>query len=185
MTCQGNIADRRWVYAISKLASEKLAYAYLWDHGLAICYVRPFNVYGPGQVGEGAISTFIYRALRGLPLRVTGDGYQIRAFCYIDDCCDAIDACLAKAGAVRGESFNIGNPSQPVTILELANRILQLTGSSSRIEFVSHAGTDVSYRCPSIEKASRYLGFVPRRSLDEGLRETIEWFRAANPPEPV
>lgn len=185
LTCQGNIADRRWVYAISKLAAEKLGYAYFWEYGLPICYVRPFNVYGPGQVGEGAISLFIYRALRGLPLRVTGDGSQVRAFCYIDDFCDAVEACLSHADRVRGQSFNIGNPGEPVTMLELANRILKLTGSSSRIEFVPHAGEDVRYRSPSIEKAARDLGYAPRCTLDDGLRETIEWFRTANPSEPA
>jgi nucleoside-diphosphate-sugar epimerase len=185
MTCQGNVADRRWVYAISKLAAEKLGYAYFWEHGLPICYVRPFNVYGPGQVGEGAISLFIYRALRGLPLQVTGDGSQVRAFCYIDDFCDAVDACLARAGTVRGQSFNIGNPGEPVTMLDLANRILRLTDSSSKIEFVPHAGEDVRYRSPSIEKASRDLGYAPRCTLDDGLRQTIEWFRKADPSEPV
>jgi nucleoside-diphosphate-sugar epimerase len=185
LTCQGNMSDRRWVYAISKLAAEKLGYAYFWEYGIPICYLRPFNVYGPGQVGEGAISLFIYRALRGLPLRITGDGSQVRAFCYIDDFCDAVEACLSHPDRVRGQSFNIGNPGEPVTMLELTDRILKLTGSSSRLEFVPHAGEDVRYRCPSIEKATWTLGYVPRRSLDEGLRATIEWFQAANPSEPA
>src|SRR6185436_5585060 len=112
-TSQGNIADRRWVYAISKLASEKLGYAYFWEHGLPTCYVRPFNVYGPGQVGEGAASLFIYRALRGLPLKITGDGSQVRAFCYVEDFCDAVETCLVRADAVKGTSFNIGSPAEP------------------------------------------------------------------------
>lgn len=183
-TCQGNMSDRRWVYAISKLAAEKLGYAYFWEYGVPICYLRPFNIYGPGQVGEGAISLFIYRALRGLPLRVTGDGSQVRAFCYIDDFCDVVEACLSHADRVRGQSFNIGNPGEPVTMLELTTRILKVTGSISKIEFVPHAGEDVRYRSPSIEKASRVLGYTPRRSLDDGLRETVEWFRKVNPSEP-
>jgi nucleoside-diphosphate-sugar epimerase len=183
-TSQGNIADRRWVYAISKLASEKLAYAYFWEHGLPICYLRPFNIYGPGQVGEGAISLFIFRALRGLPLRITGDGTQVRAFCYIDDFCEAVDACLARADSVRGESFNIGNPAEPVTMRDLAERIIKLADSSSTIEFIPHLGEDVRYRTPSIEKASRLLSYKPSRSLEEGLRATIDWFRTANPAEP-
>lgn len=184
-TAQGNIADRRWVYAISKLAAEKLAYAYFWEHGLPICYLRPFNVYGPGQVGEGAISLFVYRALRGLPLRVTGDGLQVRTFCYIDDFCDAVEACLQRAESVRGMSFNIGNPAEPVTMCDLAERIIKLAGSSSRIEFVPHAGEEVWYRSPSIEKASMELGYRPRWSLDDGLRATIDWFVKTNPAEPA
>lgn len=185
VTAQGNIADRRWVYSISKLAAEKLGYAYFWEYGLPTCYVRPFNIYGPGQVGEGAVSMLIYRALRGLPLQITGDGSQMRAFCYVDDFCDAVEACLFRADRVRGESFNIGNPGQPVTMLELAERILKLTGDKSKIELVPHQGQDVSYRSPCIEKASRLLGYKPQRSFDDGLRETIDWFRAMNPAEPL
>lgn len=183
-TCQGSTADRRWVYAISKLASEKLGYAYFWEHGVPICYLRPFNVYGPGQVGEGAISLFIYQALRGMPLRITGDGSQVRAFCYIDDFCDGVDACLSRADRVRAQSFNIGNPAEPVTIRELAEKIVKLTGSASPIEFVSHEGEDVRYRRPSIEKAARELGYKPNWSLEDGLRATIDWFRVINPAAP-
>lgn len=183
-TSQGRMADRRWVYAISKLASEKLGYAYHWEHGLPTCYVRPFNVYGPGQVGEGAISQFIYRALKGLPLQITGDGSQVRAFCYVEDFCDAVEACLARAESVRGTSFNIGSPAEPVTMRALAERIVALSGSQSTIEFVPHKGEDVRYRSPSIAKAARELDYRPRWALDDGLRATIDWFRSANPAEP-
>lgn len=183
-TSQGNIADRRWVYAISKLASEKLGYAYFWEYGLPTCYVRPFNVYGPGQVGEGAVSLFIYRALRGLPLRVTGDGSQVRAFCYIEDFCDAVETCLVRAESVKGTSFNLGNPVEPVTMRDLAERIIKLTGSQSAIEFVPHAGEDVRYRSPCIDRAARELKFNPGWSLDDGLKATIEWFRKADPAAP-
>ncbi|MBM4133182.1 MAG: NAD-dependent epimerase/dehydratase family protein [Nitrospira sp.] len=183
-TSQGNIADRRWVYAISKLASEKLGYAYFWEYGLPTCYVRPFNVYGPGQVGEGAVSLFIYRALRGLPLRVTGDGSQVRAFCYIEDFCDAVETCLVRAEFVQGTSFNLGNPAEPVTMRDLAERIIKLTGSQSAIQFVPHAGEDVRYRSPSIERAARELKFKPGWSLDDGLKATIEWFHKVDPAAP-
>jgi nucleoside-diphosphate-sugar epimerase len=183
-TSQGDIADRRWVYAISKLAAEKLAYAYSWVHDVPICWIRPFNVYGPRQVGEGAISSFVYRAINDLPIRVTGDGSQVRAFCYVDDFCDAIDACLRHPDVARGQSFNIGDPREPVTMIELAQRIVAMTGSRSSIEFVSHPGQDVRYRSPSIAKAQRLLGYAPRHSLDEGLERTIAWFRSANPQAP-
>ncbi len=185
LTSQGDITDRRWVYSISKLAAEKLAYAYFWEFNVPVCFVRPFNIYGPGQIGEGAVSAFVYRAVRGMPLKVTGDGGQVRAFCHVEDFCDAIESCLVQADAVRGNSFNIGDPCEPITMLELAERIVKLTGGRSRIELVPHQGQDVRYRCPSIEKASRLLGYKPRRTLEEGLRETIEWFRAVNPSEPI
>lgn len=184
-TSQGNIAERRWVYAVSKLAAEKLGYAYFWEYGLPICYLRPFNVYGPGQVGEGAISLFIYRALRGLPLRVTGDGSQVRAFCYVEDFCDAVDACLARAESVRGTSFNLGDPAEPITMRELAEKIIKLAGSTSTIEFVPHEGQDVRYRSPSIEKAARALQYKPCWSLESGLQATIDWFRMTDPAEPT
>lgn len=183
-TSQGHIADRRWVYAISKLAGEKLAYAYSWVHGMPICWIRPFNVYGPRQVGEGAISAFIYRAIHGLPLRVTGDGSQVRAFCYVDDFCDAIEACLRQPDVARGQSFNIGDSREPITMLELAQRIVKLTGSRSTIEMVSHQGEDVRYRSPTTAKAAMLLGYAPKHSLDEGLEKTIAWFREASPQEP-
>ena len=185
MTSQGSIWDRRWVYAISKLAAEKLGYAYFWEHGLPICYIRPFNVYGPGQVGEGAISVFIYRALRGLPIEVTGDGQQVRAFCYIDDFCEAIETCLAEPDVARGQSFNIGDPREPLTMLDLARRVIALTGSTSEISFKPHAGEDVRHRSPSIERAQERLGYHPSTLLDDGLRRTIQWFREANPAEPA
>lgn len=184
-TAQGSIVDRRWVYAISKLAAEKLAYAYLWEHRLPICWIRPFNVFGPGQVGEGAISKFVSRALHGLPLQVTGDGQNVRAFCYIDDFCEAIEVCLAKPDAARGQSFNIGDPREPVTMLDLARRIVALTRSRSEIVFVPHAGEDVIHRSPSIERAAERLGYEPRYSLDEGLQRTIDWFRETDPAEPT
>ena len=152
---------------------------------MPICWIRPFNVYGPRQVGEGAISAFVYRAPKGLPLRVTGDGSQVRAFCYVDDFCDAIEACLRLPDVARGQSFNIGDPREPVTMLELAERIRKLTGSRSTIEFVPHAGQDVRYRSPSIAKAARMLGYAPAHSLDEGLEKRIAWFREANPGEPT
>lgn len=184
MTSQGNITDRRWVYAISKLAAEKLGYAYGWEHGLPLCWIRPFNIYGPGQVGEGAISAFVYQALHGLPLRVTGDGSAVRAFCFVDDFCEAIEACLGQPEVARGQSFNIGDEREPVTMLDLAQRIVTMSGSTSRIEFVPHAGQDVRYRSPVTKKAASLLGYAPKQSLDEGLEKTIAWFRSANPREP-
>jgi nucleoside-diphosphate-sugar epimerase len=183
-TAQGSIKDPRWVYAISKLAAEKLAYAYSWAHGVPICWVRPFNIYGPGQVGEGAVSVLIYRALRDLPLQITGDGRQVRAFCYIDDCCEAIDRCLTQPDVVQGETFNIGDPREPISMLDLARRIVALTGSASRIEFVPHRGEDVFYRSPSIAKAARLLDYRPVHALEEGLAKTIAWFRTTRAGEP-
>lgn len=185
MTAQGRMDDRRWVYAISKLASEKFGYAYHWEHGLPTCWIRPFNVYGPGQVGEGAISAFAFRALRNETIRVTGDGEQTRAFCYIDDFCDAIDRCLAAPDKASGTSFNIGDPRKAISMSDLARKVIEISGSESNIEYVPHAGEDVQRRSPTIERAREVLGYSPSTDLEQGLRETIDWFKWADPPEPA
>lgn len=182
MTAQGAAKDPRWSYAVSKLAGEHLCFAYAREYKkFPFVTIRPFNVYGPGQVGEGAVSLFIDRALSGKPLRVTGDGTQIRAWCYIDDMLKALDACVRRAPRVKGNIFNIGNPSGTTTILDLVHRIHRLTESRSKIVHVPHIGTDVDLRVPNIRKARRMLGFRPTISVDEGLRRTIEWHRATHP----
>ncbi len=115
-TVAGSAGEARWTYAVSKLAGEHLAQAYYSEYGLPVVTVRPFNVYGPGQTGEGAIHNFIARALRNETLRIDGDGAQIRAWCYVDDFVDCISRCLEDKAAV-GQSFNIGNARAVITIL--------------------------------------------------------------------
>ncbi|MEK6606380.1 MAG: NAD-dependent epimerase/dehydratase family protein [Myxococcota bacterium] len=175
-TTLGAVGEARWTYAVSKLATEHLAMSYQKQHGLPACSVRPFNIYGPRQVGEGAIHRFIVRALRGETLEVHNDGSQIRAWCYVDDIVDGIVLCLARDEAV-GEAFNIGNPRSTLTIYNLAREIARLASSSSRIEFVPWDFPDVELRIPSIEKARKLLGFAPRVDLEEGLLRTILWYR--------
>src|SRR6476660_9016174 len=114
-TTTGSVGEARWTYAVSKLAGEHMAHAYHDELGLPTVSVRPFNVYGPRQIGGGAIRAFIEAALAGRDLTVHGDGSQIRAWCYVDDLADAILLCLEHPAAV-GESFNIGNPRSAVTI---------------------------------------------------------------------
>jgi nucleoside-diphosphate-sugar epimerase len=138
--------------------------------------VRPFNIYGPSQVGEGAVHQFVVRAIRGEPLTIHGDGDQIRSWCYIDDLVNAIMLILATEKSV-GEVFNIGNPRGTITVLSLAEKIVDLAGSNSRIEHVPRTHTDVELRIPNIDKAMAVLGFHPKIDLNEGLRRTIEWYR--------
>jgi nucleoside-diphosphate-sugar epimerase len=140
--------------------------------------VRPFNIYGPGQVGEGAIHRFIVQALRGEDLTIHNDGSQIRAWCYIDDMVEGLLACLERSEAV-GQSFNIGNPRSVVTIYNLARQIVRLCESASRIVFVPWESADVELRIPNIDKARRLLGYEPEVDLEEGLLRTIEWYRKA------
>jgi len=170
------VGEARWTYAVSKLAGEHLTYSYHKQYGLRAVTVRPFNVYGPGQVGEGAIHHFVVRAIKNEPLIIHGDGDQIRSWCYIDDMVDGILLCLEKEEAI-GEVFNIGNPKGTITILGLAEKVIQLAGSSSQIVHVPKTYVDVELRIPSIDKAKTLLGFEPKVDLNEGIKRTIEWYR--------
>ena len=176
VTSLGAVGEARWTYAVSKLATEHLAHNYYMQYGLPACSIRPFNIYGPGQVGEGAIHRFIVRALRGEDLEIHNDGSQIRAWCYVDDIVDAVLLCLERAEAV-GKAFNIGNPRSVCTIYDLARQIVRLTGSRSQLRFVEWAHTDVELRVPNIDKARALLGYEPKVDLEEGLLRTIEWYR--------
>lgn len=175
-TSLGAVGEARWTYAVSKLATEHLAFSYHRAYGLPAVAVRPFNIYGPGQVGEGAIHRFIVQALRDEDITIHNDGSQIRAWCYVDDMVDGILAALERPDAV-GHTFNIGNPRSVLTIFQLAQEIVRLSGSSSRLVFKPWGNTEVELRIPNIDKARELLGYEPRVDLTEGLRRTIEWYR--------
>src|SRR5437899_2002573 len=128
----GSVGEARWTYAVSKLAGEHMAHAYHDELGLPAVTVHPFNVYGPGQIGGGAIRAFIEAALGGRDLVVHGNGSQIRAWCYVDDMVEAALLCLERPEAV-GQSFNIGNTRSTVTIWDLAQRIRRLAGGTGDI----------------------------------------------------
>jgi nucleoside-diphosphate-sugar epimerase len=176
VTSLGAVGEARWTYAVAKLATEHLAHNYWKQHGLPACSIRPFNVYGPGQVGEGAIHAFVTRALRGEPLLIHNQGDQIRAWCYIDDIVEGLMLCLERDQAV-GEAFNIGNPRSTVTIYQLAKMVREAAGSSSELQFVEFGRADVELRVPDVKKADELLGFRSRVDLDEGLRKTVAWYR--------
>jgi nucleoside-diphosphate-sugar epimerase len=176
LTALGAVGEARWTYAVSKLATEHLAHNYFKQYGLPAVSVRPFNIYGPGQVGEGAIHRFIVQALRHEDITIHNDGSQIRAWCYVDDMVEGLLATLERPEAV-GQAFNIGNPRSVVTIHNLASQIVQLSGSRSKLVFTDWNNADVELRIPNIDKARKLLGFEPRVDLEEGLRRTIEWYR--------
>jgi len=176
-TSLGAVGEARWTYAVSKLASEHLAYNYYKEYGLPTVCIRPFNIYGPGQIGEGAIHNFVVRALSGKPLLVHNGGSQIRSWCYIDDIIDAVMLCLDKNEAV-GEVFNVGNPRSTVAVYDLAKRVTRLSGMDADIQFVDRQFADVALRIPSIEKIRSRLGFEPSVNLEEGLLNTIKWYRS-------
>ena len=176
VTTQGSVGEARWTYAVSKLAGEHMAHAYFDELGLPTVSVRPFNVYGPGQVGGGAIRAFIETALAGRDLVIHGDGSQIRAWCYVDDMVDSLLLTLEHPRAV-GESFNVGNARSAVTIYDLAQRIKRLTGCACELVFQPLHYTDVELRIPNVDKARELLGFEAQVELDEGLARTIAWYR--------
>jgi nucleoside-diphosphate-sugar epimerase len=175
-TTLGAVGEARWTYAVAKLATEHLSMNYWKQHQLPTCSIRPFNIYGPRQVGEGAVHHFVVRALRGEPLQVHNDGSQIRAWCYVDDIVDGILNALTNDAAV-GHAFNIGNPRSTLTIYSLAREILRLASSSSHIEHVPWKQADVELRIPNIDKARELLAFKPKVDLEEGLLRTIHWYR--------
>ncbi len=165
----------RGVYDEAKRFAEAMTMAYHRTHGVDTRIVRIFNSYGPRmRTNDGrAIPTFITQALLGDPLTVFGDGSQTRSFQYIDDLIDGIWRLMR---APVNEPVNIGNPHE-MTLLELAKRILRLTGSRSEIVFRPLPVDDPRVRQPDITRARTLLGWEPRVDVDEGLRLTVDWFR--------
>ena len=175
-TVAGSAGEARWTYAVSKLAGEHLAHAYYREKDLPVVTVRPFNVYGPGQTGEGAIQTFVKRALANEDIHIDGDGNQIRAWCYVTDFVDGIVRCIEMENAV-GQSYNIGNSRAVVTIFGLAQTVLRVLGSKSSIVFDPPLSADIAIRIPSVEKIERELGFKAKVDLEEGIARTAEWMK--------
>lgn len=175
-TVAGSAGEARWVYAVSKLAGEHLAHAYHREHGLPVVTLRPFNVYGPGQTGEGALQIFIRRALKNEPITIYGDGTQIRAWCYVDDMVDGLMRSLENPRAI-GESFNIGNARAVTTVFGLAETVCRVLGSRSEILFKDPLSADIELRIPETRKAEQLLGFKAKVDLEEGIRRTAEWYK--------
>jgi UDP-glucose 4-epimerase len=176
ITSVGAVGEARWIYAVSKLAGEHLVHAYHREFDLPTVTLRPFNVYGPGQVGEGAIHRFVVNALHDHDIEIHGDGTQIRAWCYVDDMVAGILLAMEHPNAV-GQSFNIGNARAVVTIYGLANTIVRVLGSKSQIRFIRKDYADVELRVPNVDKARDLIGFEAQVDLEEGLRRTGAHYR--------
>ena len=170
-----NPVGLRSCYNEGKRCAETLFFDYHRQHGLDIKVVRIFNTYGPRlRPGDGrVVSNFIVQALRGEPLTLYGRGEQTRSFCYVDD---TVEGLLRLMDAGVEEPVNIGNPHER-TVLELAERVLRLTGSRSRIEYRPLPADDPARRRPDIGAARRLLGWEPTVSLEDGLRRTVDYFR--------
>jgi len=174
VTVAGSAGEARWTYAVSKLAGEHLAHAYYRQYKLPCVTVRPFNVYGPGQTGEGALQIFIKRALKNETLKIYGDGNQIRAWCYIEDFVDCLVRCIEDPNAI-GQSFNIGNSRAVITILGLAQTVCRVLKSESKIIHYPALSADIAIRIPSVDKAFEILGFKAKVDLEEGIKKTADW----------
>ncbi|MEU1083027.1 NAD-dependent epimerase/dehydratase family protein [Streptomyces sp. NPDC005908] len=171
-----NPVGPRSVYDEAKRFGEALTTAHAETHGTDTCIVRLFNTYGPRMRGHDgrAVPTFVRQALAGEPLTVTGDGRQTRSLCYVDDTVAGILA--AAAHGMRGP-VNIGNPAE-ISMLALARLVVALAGSSSDVRYIERPVDDPAVRCPDITLARDKLGWEPLVGTEEGLRRTIDWFRA-------
>ena len=165
----------RWTYSASKLAAEHFAHAYHKEYGLNTVTVKPFNVYGPGQLGEGALQIFINKCAKNEDLFINGDGNQIRSWCFVEDFVDGIMLCLSDA-VPGGKSFNIGNPRETTTIYELAKKVITLTNSESKIKHREGLAADVGLRIPNIDSL-RHYGYAPKVNIEDGIMRTIEYFK--------
>lgn len=172
----GPSEDPRWCYAASKVAGEHLVQAYHRERGLPTVILRPFNVFGPGRIGDHAILRLIYQALNAEPLTVHNEGAAIRAWCYIDDFVDGVLRALTRDDAV-GETFNIGAPHNTVTMRQLAADIVSICESRSGVTFMPIKHSDVHLRVPNVTKARELLGYEPQVSLAKGLAVTAAWYR--------
>lgn len=179
VTVSGSAGEARWTYAVSKLAGEHLAHAYYKQYQLPVVTVRPFNVYGPGQTGEGAIQIFIKRALKNEEIKIDGDGNQIRAWCFVDDFVDCLIRCIENPKAI-GESFNLGNARAVITILGLAQTVCRVLKSDSKIAFEPPLSADIAMRIPNVDKTFNVLGFKAIVDLEEGILKTAEWMKSQN-----
>lgn len=167
------------IYAVTKLAGEEYLRAYEARYGLKYSIVRFFNVYGSGQVAQFVMSRFIKNVLDGKPPVVYGEGSQIRAFCFVEDAVEgAAEALLSEAG--NNETFNIGNDKEPITMKDLAKKVITVSGKNLKPELVPMEESDrkpereIKRRIPCIDKARDLLKYEPQTSLEQGIQKGID-----------
>lgn len=167
------------VYAVSKIAAEEYLKGHMQRYGFEPSIVRFFNVYGINQVAEFVLPRFVRMAMEGLPLTVYGDGKQVRSFCYMEDAARGVVKALLSSDAV-GEVFNIGNDQEPISVTDLAQRVISVSGRDIPLKYVQMEESDrkssreIYMRRPDITKARTVLGYEPQVSLDEGIKRLFE-----------
>ncbi|MHC4647127.1 MAG: UDP-glucuronic acid decarboxylase family protein [Planctomycetota bacterium] len=171
-----NCIGTRSCYDEGKRCAETLFFDYHRQHKLRIKVARIFNTYGPRMhPNDGrVVSNFIIQALKNEPITIYGTGKQTRSFCYVDDLIEAIVRLMDSPDDFTGP-VNLGNPTE-ISILELANKVIELTGSSSKLDYKALPADDPVQRCPDIKLAGTVLDWRPKVRLEEGLKKTIEYF---------
>jgi UDP-glucose 4-epimerase len=175
-----NPLNPKSVYAVTKIAGEQYLQAYAEMYGIKYNIIRFFNVYGEYQREEFVLPKFVQRVVNNEPPEIYGDGEQIRSFCYVADAARGIvDAMLSEQ---HGQVYNIGNDREPISMKDLALKVIQVSGKSITPEFVSYENSDrkssreISKRIPSIAKAGKLLNYQPRYSLEYGLKRMFEFY---------
>jgi len=170
VTHVGAAGSPRWVYQASKVCADHL----IMNSDKNALIVRPFNIFGIGQEGHGAIADFCMWARDGKDITIFGDGEQIRSWCPVDD---FIDALFMLINNDANGIYNVGNPTAPQSILDTAMEIIENTDSVSKVVFLPKRDVDISYRVPNIDKLTKETGWKPTRDFHEELKHTIEWWR--------
>lgn len=167
----------RACYDEGKRCAETLFFDYKRMHGMNVKVVRIFNTYGPKMAENDGrvVSNFIIQALLNKPITVYGKGIQTRSFCFVDDLVNGLVAMMDSEDGQTGP-INLGNPHE-ITVKELAETIIKMTGSKSKLEYKELPQDDPTQRCPDITKAKKILRWEPKISLEEGLHRTIEYFQ--------
>lgn len=166
----------RSCYDEGKRAAETLCFDYKRQHGVDTRVVRIFNTYGPNMaIADGrVVSNFIIQALANKDITIYGDGSQTRSFCYVEDLVLGILK-MMNLSFSPSTPINLGNPNE-ITMMELANKIIEITGSKSKLDYLPLPYDDPKQRCPDIAKANTILDWQPKVDLDEGLTKTIKYF---------
>jgi nucleoside-diphosphate-sugar epimerase len=165
--------NERSIYQISKLLGETYGYIYHKMFGLDITVIRPFNIYGPGQIGEGAIKNFVDSAIKNENIYINGSGKIIRSWCYVDDIVDCVMKAIDKCHQYN--IYNVGNSNNIISIKNLAIKIIKLAKSESKIIYREALMDDILIRFPCTEKAENQLNYTPLTNLEEGLKKTITY----------
>jgi len=174
--------DKRWCYAGSKIGGEQLIFRYAEEYDWKATVIRPFNVYGPRQIGEGAIANFSRCILDGENLRIEGSGMAVRSWCYITDFIDALVTILNNQHN-GPECFNLGNPFAIASTVSLAEELLRAAQRiegvepKSTIDFVPMDFTEIRVRYPNVSKLRTMYGWQPKVNLYDGIYNTLKWFK--------